>query len=105
VKHGEVWTVTIPGTGSRWRVVVVTDDGWNDRHGAVPYVLPIVHRPAGELPPYVAELADPDPVGGVALAAELGRIDPSCGVERLGMLTGASMDRLGSALRDFLALY
>lgn len=104
MNHGEVWTVIDPETSVRWRLAVVSGDGWNDRPEAWPYVVPLVRRSAGKLPPYVAELGDPDPVGGVALVAELGRVDPAIAVERVGMLTGASMANLGSALRDLFEL-
>jgi mRNA interferase MazF len=104
VNHGEVWTIVDSETAGRWRVAVVSGDGWNERPGAWPYVVPLTRRPAGELPPYVAELTDPDPVGGIALVAELGRVDPSIGVELVGMLTGASMANLGGTLRDLFEL-
>lgn len=103
MNRGEVWTVEGPA-GRRWRVAVVSGDSHNDRLGALPFVVPLVHRPPGELPPYVAALRDPDPVGGVALTADLGQIDPRRSIERVGMITGASMSRIAEALRDLFEL-
>ena len=103
MNHGEVWTIQ-PPNGTRWRAVVVSSDGHNGTPGAWPYLVPVVHRGAGDLPPYAAALADPDPVGGVALVAELYPIDPRYGADLVGMLTGASMARIGAALRDLFEL-
>ena len=100
--HGEVWTIQRPG--GRWRVVVVSGDGFNDAPDALPFVVPIIRTPAGILPPYTATLADPDPVGGVALVAELGQVDPKWATERVGMLTGASNAAVAAALRDLFQL-
>ncbi|MBB5871879.1 mRNA-degrading endonuclease toxin of MazEF toxin-antitoxin module [Allocatelliglobosispora scoriae] len=102
MNHGEVWTVQRPG--GRWRVAVVSADGYNDAPGALPFVVPIVRTPGGILPPYTAPLVDPDPVGGVALVAELGQVDPKWATERVGMLTGASTTAVGNALRELFLL-
>jgi mRNA interferase MazF len=105
VNRGEVWTVEAPDApGRRWRVAVVSADSHNDRPGALPFVVPVVHRPGGDLPPFTATLADPDPVGGVALVGDMSQLDPCQGAERVGMLTGASMTRIGAAIRDLFEL-
>ena len=82
----------------------MSGDAFNDRVGALPFVVPIIRRPGGELPPYTAELSDPDPVGGVALVADIGQVDQGRATERVGMLTGASMNRVEEALRDLFEL-
>jgi mRNA interferase MazF len=104
MNRGEVWTVTAPNGIGRWRVAVVSADAYNDRSGALPFVVPLIRRPAGDLPPYTAALADPDPVGGVALVADMGQVDSRQATERVGMLTGGSMARIGAALRDLFEL-
>ena len=50
------------------------------------------------------EWSDPDPVGGVALVADIGQVDQGRTTERVGMLTGASMNRIEEALRDLFEL-
>ena len=103
MNRGEVWTVVGPDGTCRWRVAVISADAYNGRSG-FPFVVPLIRRPSGDLPPYTAALADPDPVGGVALVAELGQIDVRQATERIGMSTGASMARIGEALRDLSEL-
>jgi len=103
VNRGEVWTVVAPNGTNRWRVAVISADAYNNR-SRFPFVVPLIRRPSGDLPPYTAALADPDPVGGIALVAELGQIDVRQATERIGMLTGASMARIGEALRDLFEL-
>jgi mRNA interferase MazF len=100
VRHGEVWAVNDPAIG-RLRVAVLSSDGYNEARGAWPFCAPIVRRADGvDAAPYVVALADPDPLGGLVVVARMRRLPHSAGTQCEGMLTGASMGRLGEALRD-----
>lgn len=87
----------------RWRVAVVSGDGFNDDAGRV-FAVPIMRRPSGDLPPFTAALSDPDPVGGVALIAELAQVPVEWGSERIGMLTGQSVMGIQAAMTELFEL-
>jgi mRNA interferase MazF len=100
MRRGEVWAVGDPNS-LRYRIVVLSADRYNDRPNAVPLCAPIVRRQgSSELPPFVVPLAELDPLTGVVVVSRVRRIPASAGAERLGMVTGATMVRLGQALRD-----
>ena len=100
MNRGEIWTLGEPGQIS-YRVIVLSGDAHNERPSGSPFCAPIVRqRGAGELPPFVVPLAETDPVTGVVVVNRLRRIPASAGVASVGMATGASMARLGDALRD-----
>ncbi|MEQ4303428.1 type II toxin-antitoxin system PemK/MazF family toxin [Plantactinospora sp. B6F1] len=101
MKRGEIWTVGDRTQQARHRVIVLSGEGHNDRPSASPYCAPIVRqRGSGELPPFVVPLAETDPVTGVVVVNRLRRVPSAVAVERVGMATGASMARIGEALRD-----
>jgi mRNA interferase MazF len=104
VNRGEIWT--IGGRGDlRYRVVVLSGDAHNDRPSASPYCAPIVRqRGATDLPPFVVPLAEADPLSGVVVINRMRRLRAPAGAERVGMVTGASMARLSTALRDLFEL-
>ena len=91
VRQGEIYDCTI--ADRRYRVLVVSGDA----HNAVrlPWVVPIRHGKL-DAPPYLVALVDADPVGGTADVERLDRM-PLSG-ELLGMVTGATMQRIRQAL-------
>jgi mRNA interferase MazF len=101
VRRGEVWTVA--DGQSRWRVVVLSADGYNERGHA--YCLPVVRQTSSATQsPYAVRLADPDPVSGIAVVDVVRRFPARAGVERVGMLTGATFTRIESVFRDLFDL-
>lgn len=104
MRQGEVWTVG-SRTDLRYRVLVLTADGYNDRRSAAPLCAPIVRLRGGEdLPGYAVPLAEQDPITGVVVLNRLRRVPAAAGAERIGMITGASMARLHDALRALFEL-
>lgn len=104
MNRGEIWTVG--GQGNlRYRVVVLSGDAHNDRPNAAPFCAPIVRqRGSTELPPFAVPLVEADPLSGVVVVNRMRRIPLWAGAERIGMVTGASMARLDSALRDLFEM-
>lgn len=104
MNRGEIWTVGDPSQ-VRYRVIVLSGDAHNDRPSASPYCAPIVRqRGTEELPPFVVPLAETDPMTGVVVVNRMRRVPALAGVERVGMATGASMSRIGEALKDLFEL-
>jgi mRNA interferase MazF len=104
VKRGEIWTIG-NRTDLRYRVLVLSADTFNDRSNASPYCAPIVRqRGAVELPPYAVALTEQDPITGIVVVNRMRRLPASTGAERIGMVTGASMNRLAEALRGLFEL-
>lgn len=104
MNRGEIWTIGDRGD-LRYRVVVLSGDAHNDRARAAPFCAPIVRQwGATNLPPFVVPLAETDPLSGVVVVSRMRRIPASAGTERIGMVTGASMARLGDAVRDLFEL-
>jgi mRNA-degrading endonuclease toxin of MazEF toxin-antitoxin module len=87
------------------RGVVVSSDEYNEQPGAIPHLLPIVRRSPDERPwEYVARLGEMDPIAGVVVVSDITEVHPHHQMKRVGMLTGASMEVIGTALRDFYDL-
>lgn len=104
MNRGEIWTVGEPGD-LRYRVVVLSGSAHNQRPNAAPYCAPIVrHHGADDLPPFVVPLAETDPLSGVVVVNRMRRLSTTAAVERIGMVTGASMARLDAAMRDLFEL-
>lgn len=106
MNRGEIWTVGGPAQQAKHRVIVLSGDAHNDRPSASPYCAPIVRQRGSndDLPPFVVPLAEPDPLTGVVVVNRMRRVPAAVGVERVGMVTGASMARLGEALADLFEL-
>jgi mRNA interferase MazF len=84
---------------------VVSSDAYNDQPGALPHAVPIVRKSPGERPSqYVARLGETDPIAGVAVVNRLIRVHPSFAAQQVGILTGASMEMIGSTVRDLYEL-
>lgn len=104
MNRGEIWTIG-DRADLRYRVVVLSGDAHNGRPGAAPYCAPIVRqRGTTDLPPFAVPLAEADPLSGVVVVNRMRRMAATAGAERLGMVTGASMSRLGDAMRDLFEL-
>jgi mRNA interferase MazF len=104
VKRGEIWTIG-SRTDLRYRVLVLSADSYNERGNAAPFCAPIVRqRGAVKLPPYAVALTEQDPITGVVVVNRIRRLPASVGAERIGMVTGASMDRLAKAIRDLFEI-
>lgn len=102
MNRGEVWTVS--DESSRWRVVVLSADEYNEYRGGA-YCVPVVRRPAsGEISPYAVVLSEPDPVSGVVVVDFIERIPDSAATEYVGMLSGASFSRVEAIFRDLFDL-
>lgn len=101
--RGEVWDLRGRG-GQLHRVAIVSDDGWNE--ATWPQAVAVVRRHgATEALPFLVALNEPDPVGGAVLVMDsLGPVDRDALVTRVGMLTGATMDRVAGCLRDIFDL-
>ncbi|MFI5493857.1 type II toxin-antitoxin system PemK/MazF family toxin [Actinoplanes sp. NPDC051859] len=105
MKRGEIWTIGSSRTDLRYRVLVLSSDSYNERTNASPFCAPIVRqRGVTELPPYAVALTEQDPITGVVVINRMRRLPDSVGVERIGMITGASMARLTDAMREFFEL-
>ena len=104
MKRGEIWTIG-SRTDLRYRVLVLSADSYNERGNAAPFCAPIVRqRGAVELPPYAVPLTEQDPITGIVVVNRMRRLPASVGAERIGMVTGASMDRLAKAIRDLFEI-
>jgi mRNA interferase MazF len=104
MRRGEIWTIG-NRTDLRYRVLVLSGDSYNDKVNASPFCAPIVRlRGATDLPPYAVALTEQDPITGVVVVNRMRRLPASIGAERIGMVTGASMSRLGDAMRALFEL-
>ena len=104
MRRGEIWTIG-NRTDLRYRVLVLSADSFNDRSNASPFCAPIVRqRGVTELPPYAVPLTEQDPITGVVVVNRMRRLPAAVGAERIGMVTGASMARLGEAVRHLFEL-
>ena len=103
MRRGEVWTV-LAGDQRRLRIAVVSGDVHNERPNTDVLAVPLSRRGGGPPGPFAIPLTDTDPVGGMALVAELGRLDPALGVERVGLLTGKTMSAIATELADLFDL-
>jgi mRNA interferase MazF len=104
MKRGEIWTIG-HRTDLRYRVLVLSGDGYNERSNAAPFCAPIVRqRGTVELPPFAVALTEQDPITGVVVVNRMRRLPASIGAERIGMVTGASMARLTDAMRDLFEI-
>ncbi|MQA27892.1 MAG: hypothetical protein GEU94_21100 [Micromonosporaceae bacterium] len=91
VRQGEIYDCTV--AGHRYRVLVVSADAHNAVR--IPWVVPIRHGHV-DAPPYLVILVDADPVGGTA---DLDRLDRVALIgDPVGMVTGATMQRVGEAV-------
>ena len=97
IAQGEVFEVQIGK--ARHRVVVVSNDVHNTVF--VPWVVPIRHG-RREAWPYAVPLVDADPFGGTADVSRLLTRLRVTG-QPLGMITGATMQRLREAIAAVIA--
>ena len=104
MRRGEIWTIG-SRTDLRYRVLVLSADSYNDRSSASPYCAPIVRqRGVVELPPYAVARPEPDPTPGCGGTNRMRRRPAEVAADRIGMVTGASMDRVAKAVRDLFEI-
>jgi mRNA-degrading endonuclease toxin of MazEF toxin-antitoxin module len=101
-RRGQVWEYV---QGSRqYRILIVSNDEFNELPGAVPWAL-IIERGAAGIPGYVIELLDKDPLpGAIVVVPRVIRCDPTALRHQLGFVTNATMNRVERGLREFLNL-
>jgi mRNA-degrading endonuclease toxin of MazEF toxin-antitoxin module len=101
VRQGEIraW-LDDTGRDTGMRVLVVSGDEVNeDIH---PIVVPL-RRGRDDYPPYLVSLAEQDPVAGTANVAQLGfELERQLG-EVIGIVTGATMERIRQAIQELIA--
>lgn len=83
---------------ARYRVLVVSTDTHNITR--TPWVAPIRHGRA-DIPPYLVELNDADPLGGAVDLDRLRRANPNGAL--LGLVTGATMSRIRESIAAVFA--
>ena len=101
-RRGEVWEYV---QGSRqYRVVVVSNDEYNELPGAVPWALAIERGP-GAIPGYLVGLRTDDPLpGATVVVPRVLRCDPSALRRNLGFVSNDTMNAIERGLREFLNL-
>ena len=100
VSRGEVWEY-IAGS-QQYRVLVISNDEWNDQPGVSPWGLFIARTGPQTLTVGLTE-SDPLP-GAVVHIPKVLRIDPSGLRANCGHVSHDTMHTVEEALRDFLAL-
>jgi mRNA interferase MazF len=80
----------------QYRVLVVTSDRHNNETGR-PFVVPLRRR-ATDAPPYLIAMSDQDPIGGTADLGRLIRVDAAALGAELGLITGATLERVRDAI-------
>lgn len=101
MRQGEVYDLAI--AGSRFRVVVISADH-HIATGHPPLCAPLLRRSVSdiELRPYVVALTDADSIAGVVQVGKMTAIAIPSDVMPVGMVSGASMQRIVSAACDLL---
>lgn len=100
--RGQVWEYV---QGSRqYRVVVVSNDEYNELPGAIPWAL-VVERDAPAVPGFLVRLTNEDPLpGATVVVPRVLRCDISALRHCLGFMSNSSMNALERGLREFLNL-
>jgi mRNA-degrading endonuclease toxin of MazEF toxin-antitoxin module len=100
VSRGEVWEYIVGS--QQYRVLVISNDEWNDQPGVSPWGLFIARTGPQAL---AVRLTDSDPLpGAVVHIPKVFRVDPSGLRTNLGHASHDTMNAIEEALRDFLAL-
>lgn len=101
-RRGEIWEYV---QGSRqYRILVISNDEFNELPGAVPWALTLERGPGG-IPGYLVELAASDPLpGAVVVIPRVLRCDPSAMRHNLGFVSSDTMNKVERGLREFLNL-
>lgn len=91
--------------GSRqYRVLIVSNDEYNELPGAVPWALAL-ERTATGIPGYLVPLRDGDPLPGAAVVIpRVVRCDPDALRHNLGFVTNDTINAVERGLREFLNL-
>lgn len=101
VRQGEIYDLTLR-TG-RFRAVIVSADH-HIATGHPPLCAPLLRQSVvnPNLYPYVVPLTDTDSVAGVVLVGEVTAVAIPDNAEPVGMVSGASMQRIIDAVSDLL---
>lgn len=101
-RRGAVWEYV---QGSRqYRVLIVSNDEYNELSGAVPWAL-AVERAATGIPGYLVVLDENDPLPGAAvIIPRVLRCDPTALRHNLGFVINDTMNAVERGLREFLTL-
>ncbi|MBN1172351.1 MAG: hypothetical protein JXA67_09270 [Micromonosporaceae bacterium] len=100
MRQGEIYDLVVGG--GRFRVVVISADH-HIATGHPPLCAPLLRTSlAFDLRPYVVTLTDTDSVGGVVQVGKLAAVAIPPGVAPVGMVSGASMQRIISAVGELL---
>lgn len=91
--------------GSRqYRVLIVSNDEYNELPGAVPWALAL-ERGASGVPGYLVILGNEDPLPGAAIVIpRVLRCDPGTLRHNLGFVTNDAINAVERGLREFLNL-
>ena len=100
--RGEVWEYV---QGSRqYRVLIVSNDEYNELPGALPWALAI-ERTATGIPGYLVVLSAADPLpGATVVVPRVLRCDTSALRHSLGFVTNDTINAVERGLREFLTL-
>ena len=103
VSRGQVWEYV---AGSRqYRVLIVSNDEYNEQPGLRPWALPIDRGRTSAMPSLFVKLAATDPLPGAFVAIpDVLRIDRDALRANLGRIGGESMNAVEHGLREFLEL-
>lgn len=95
IRQGEIHELS-----SGLRVIVISSDRANQ--DGRPIAVPII-RGRHDLPPYLIEFADIDPHAGSIAVADMGWIPPDRLGKVVGIVTGATMERIREAVNELIA--
>lgn len=104
IRKGEIYDVADGDEGRTYRVLIVSDDAWNQ--GVAPQIVEIV-RPHGaiEVPPYMLLTTAADSIqSGLLVMDSLSPVDPAALVEPVGSVGSSTLSRVDAALRTVYAL-
>lgn len=104
IRKGEIFDVADGEDGHPYRVLIVSDEGWND--GVAPQTVEIV-RPHGarEIPPYMLLTTEADSVQtGLLVMDSLSPVDPADLIEPIGSVGSSTLSRVDAALRMVFSL-
>jgi mRNA interferase MazF len=98
-QRGEIWRYA---TADRtYNVVVLSTDLHNSAAGAYPVCVLVYRRQLyDDEAAFMTRLANEDPIGGTVDVTTVRELHPDGFAERVGMVTGATLDRIHAAMRD-----
>jgi mRNA interferase MazF len=103
VKRGDIWDVAVDEQGATLRVAVLSGEAWN-QGGTAQCVQVVRAHGVRDVLPYIVATAETDPVSGVLDMGWLSPVPTDAGVERIGMLTGATLSKVADSVRKIYEL-